>query len=97
MIDLFRDTGCRADGPEAIYMPERVETGLIARNSGSPIASSAALGIRENVRRSAGVVLDEFRDYWDGRTEAMHAIPLGRDPRVVRDWLAGHRLTVVDD
>lgn len=57
----------------------------------------AILGARENVRRAVGVVLDEFSDYWDARTEAMHAIPQGRDPRVARQFLASYRLPVDDD
>lgn len=55
------------------------------------------LGTRENMHRSAGVVLDEFQVYWAQRTDAMHAIPQGSDPRAVRDWLAGHRLPVDDE
>lgn len=56
----------------------------------------AILGTRENVRRAVGVVLDEFREYWEARTEAMHAIPQGRDPRVVSAFLASYRLPLDD-
>lgn len=57
----------------------------------------AILGMRENVRRAGGAVLDEFSEYWDAGTEAMHAIPQGREPRVVRNLLASYRLPVDDD
>ncbi|KNX38779.1 hypothetical protein VV01_19160 [Luteipulveratus halotolerans] len=56
----------------------------------------AILGTRENVRRAVGVVLEEFREYWEARTEAMHAIPQGRDPYVVWNCLATYRLPLDD-
>lgn len=57
----------------------------------------AILGTRENVRRAVGVVLEEFREYWEARAEAMHAIPQGRDPYVVGNFLATYRLPLDDD
>ncbi|WP_392507840.1 hypothetical protein ACF3NT_13635 [Naumannella halotolerans] len=57
----------------------------------------AVLGTRENMRRAVGVVLEEFREYWEARTEAMHALPQGRDPYVVWNFLATYRLPVDDD
>jgi hypothetical protein len=57
----------------------------------------SGLGTRENIRRSTGAILDEFREYWQQRTEAMHAIPHGRDPRVVRNWLWMHHIPLDDE
>ena len=52
---------------------------------------------RENARRAASLVLEEFGTYWSERTEAMHALPSGRDPQVVLRWLAAFRLPLDDD
>lgn len=52
---------------------------------------------RENARRAASLVLEEFGTYWGERTEAMHALRSGRDPQVVLRWLAAFRLPLDDD
>lgn len=54
-------------------------------------------GMRENNRRSEGVVLAEFRRYWEARQQAAHDLMRGADPVQVNLWLGSFFIPVAED
>lgn len=93
-----------ANDPEQPVALDAVGGGFVGLMAGllggwlPALALFAIFASRENVKRAESVVVSEFIDYWQERSEAMNALRSGgRDPRAVLGWLSSFRLPLDDD
>lgn len=54
-------------------------------------------GFRENARRSAGVALNRFRDYWKARQEGAAALTRGHHPQQLASYLRTFYIDLAQD